>query len=200
MCYTEVSSDYGATWNLIEQKYAPESQWNARGPFDLSQFNDEIILIRFRFDTGDSQFNEFEGWYVDDVKIEEKPNVTPTPTPYSGDPGVDIRLNDDSYYFGMRYLLELDYLNPSLNDVDADIYVVLDVYGSYWFWPTWSRTAGYADRIMPKQKITTEVILDFIWPSYGGRFEGVLFWAAALQNGTTSLYGKYDYVSFGANI
>jgi hypothetical protein len=174
-------------------------QWQQRGPFNLSSYIGNIVQIRFRFDTIDGQFNNFEGWYIDDVRIENKPLNTPTPTPYNGDPGVDLRLNGANFQEGMRFLLELDYLNPGANDVPADIWLVLDVYGSYWYWPSWTLNPDSAPRTMPRQAITTEVIFDFIWPFYGGSFSGVNIWAAALAPGTSNLIGRYDFVTFGCN-
>src|SRR5262249_38901901 len=37
--------------------------------FSLGAFAGQTVLIRFSFDTRDSTFNNFEGWYVDDVQV-----------------------------------------------------------------------------------------------------------------------------------
>jgi len=112
---------------------------------------------------------------------------------------VALRLNDDMFYEGMLFLLELDYLNSAPTDYYADVYLVLDVYGSYWFWPGWTQDLDFNSRTLPAQSITTEVIFDFIWPYYAGNFDDVLIWAAAFKPGTQELFGKYDHVSFGCN-
>jgi hypothetical protein len=129
----------------------------------------------------------------------EEQTGTPTPTPYSGDAGVDLRLNAAVFYEDMRFLLEIDYLNPSSQDIPADAYIVLDVYGSYWFWPGWEASIDRADRTMPRQAKLTETIFDFIWPVYDGNFSDIKLWAAALRRGTSDLIGNYDVVSFGCN-
>lgn len=199
LCLTEISTDDGETWDPIFQISGTNPDWQRRGPFSLDAYVDEIIRIRFLFDTVDTQFNSFEGWYIDDVLIQERPAETPTPTPYAGESGVDLRLNDDMFYEGDQFLLELDYLNSSLADVESHTYLVLDVYGSYWFWPGWTNDPDYEERTLPMQSITTEEIFDFVWPYYGGNFDDVLIWAAALRPGTQEIIGQYDFVSFGCN-
>src|SRR6476661_10039370 len=36
---------------------------------DLSAFANKMVAIRFFFDTRDSLFNSFEGWYLDNIRI-----------------------------------------------------------------------------------------------------------------------------------
>ena len=199
VCYMEISDDNGNTWTPLYSTYQTTGAWQLQGPFSLEDYLDEIIQVRFRFDTVDSQFNQFEGWYVDDVDIRDYPVESPTPTPYSGPPGVDLRLNGSMFYENDRYLLELDYLNPSNEPIPADVYLVLDVYGFFWFWPDWTETINSDYRVMTAQKILTEVIFDFTWPYYDGDFDNVIIWAAALKPGTSELIGNYDFVSFGCN-
>lgn len=198
ICFTEISTDEGQTWQLIFQTHDATREWTRRGPFDLSEHAGSIIRFRFRFDTLDSNFNDFEGWYVDDVRLREL-DATPTPTPYAGNSGVDLRLNGTMFYEGMRFLLELDYLNSTPDTIQADTYLVLDVYGAYWFWPSWTQEADHAPRTMLPRRVITEVIFDFIWPFYGGSFDGIYIWAAVLEAGTSTLIGDYDYVIFGCN-
>lgn len=175
-------------------------QWIQRGPYDLSAYREHVIQIRFRFDTVDAQFNDFEGWYIDDVRIDEGDVPSPTPTPYSGYTGVDLLLNKDVFYETDLFLLEIDYLNPNAAPIQTDLYIVLDVYGSYWFWPAWSQEIDNDSRIMPSRSITRETLLEFVWPYYGGSFDGVAIWAAVLVPGTSNLIGTYDHVTFGCNL
>lgn len=44
--------------------------WGER-TIDLTPYRGSSIRIRFAFDTGDPNFNDFRGWYVDDVRIEK---------------------------------------------------------------------------------------------------------------------------------
>src|SRR5262249_23801841 len=43
----------------------------ASAPVDLSAYAGQTVQIRFRFDTVDKKNNNFEGWYVDDVRIQQ---------------------------------------------------------------------------------------------------------------------------------
>jgi hypothetical protein len=36
---------------------------------DLSQFDGQAIQLRFAFSTGDAQFNDYEGWYVNNIQV-----------------------------------------------------------------------------------------------------------------------------------
>ena len=69
--YVEVSSD-GGPWNLLYQLMSPGNAMNTweRISIDLSAYAGHSIRIRFRFDSRDALFNSYEGWYIDDVRIE----------------------------------------------------------------------------------------------------------------------------------
>ena len=51
----------------VESRFSTP-QWVSRA-VDLSAYAGKTIRIRFAFDTGDAAFNNFEGWYVDDVNV-----------------------------------------------------------------------------------------------------------------------------------
>ena len=43
--------------------------WTSSGPISLGAFDGLPIQLRFRFDSGDDQFNDFIGWLIDDVEV-----------------------------------------------------------------------------------------------------------------------------------
>jgi len=45
--------------------------------FDLTPFIGKVVLLRFRFETGDQRYNGFRGWFIDDVSV----SGTPAPAP-----------------------------------------------------------------------------------------------------------------------
>lgn len=64
----QLSEDKGITWvDLLE---LPDTNmiWDLE-EIDLSQYTGEIIKIRFSFSTLDGLYNDYEGLYIDDVKI-----------------------------------------------------------------------------------------------------------------------------------
>jgi hypothetical protein len=56
-----------ATYNVV----AESSSWRLSSPVDLSSFAGQSVQVRWSFDTVDSFNNNFEGWYVDDVRIQK---------------------------------------------------------------------------------------------------------------------------------
>jgi len=63
-----VSDDGGSNWNLVWQSFGPKEQWY-QPVIDLSAYAGKTVKIKFRFDTVDKLFNNYEGWYVDDIKL-----------------------------------------------------------------------------------------------------------------------------------
>lgn len=68
--HIEVSTDGGSTW-AQSGKAANESAWYQKS-LDLTAFSGQNVLVRFRFDTGDSFYNDFFGWMIDNVDISAK--------------------------------------------------------------------------------------------------------------------------------
>lgn len=63
----QVSSD-DVTWDTIFESHGTNNLWEKR-QVNLSPYLGENISLRFWFDSVDGDFNNFEGWYVDDVQI-----------------------------------------------------------------------------------------------------------------------------------
>ncbi|MBI5022138.1 MAG: immune inhibitor A [Ignavibacteriales bacterium] len=72
-CMVDVSVDGGASWTHLRGGYGTAPSGNTEGwmisNLDLSAYAGSVINLRFYFDTGDNLYNEFPGWYVDDVII-----------------------------------------------------------------------------------------------------------------------------------
>jgi hypothetical protein len=101
----EASSDGGTTWlplgrgilnpladvNAEDWKPYSSGGLGARGQwvqqiFNLNTFGNKVVTIRFRFDSGDTHFNGFRGWLIDDISV--SPVVLPPPTIVSIAPSV----------------------------------------------------------------------------------------------------------------
>ena len=79
----QISSD-GVRWQTAFQSHGTADAWVKR-VVNISEFVEptSTVYLRFWFDTVSSSFNEFEGWYIDDVqlltaKLELPGNKTPT--------------------------------------------------------------------------------------------------------------------------
>jgi subtilisin family serine protease len=83
----QVSSDSGATWSDVYVT-SLSTAGMVRQDINLSAYDGRVILLRFSFDTGDSVFNAFEGWVIDDVTVTvtapNQPPVANAGGPYFG--------------------------------------------------------------------------------------------------------------------
>jgi len=124
------------------------------------------------------------------------PAATPTPNP--DDLTVDLVLNSSWFTPGDLFQLSLGYVNAG-SDYQADQYIILDVYGEYYFWPSWGQTADSALRTVQSGSPAPESILDFTWPPTDQTAAGIRFWAGVVLPGTTVLLG-YDMAEFGFGV
>ena len=70
--YVEVSSDGGGTWTNVwnkDSRDASQAMWLQAQEISLAAFAGNSISIRFTFDTVDSGYNNFNGWFIDDVSV-----------------------------------------------------------------------------------------------------------------------------------
>ena len=71
--YLDASLDGGSSWTQIwyrDSSTASATSWQAADPITIDSFQGNASLtLRFSFDTVDSVRNDYEGWYIDDVKV-----------------------------------------------------------------------------------------------------------------------------------
>jgi hypothetical protein len=118
---------------------------------------------------------------------------TPTPPPASG---AFLDLNQELFHAGDPFLLRVQLGNAGSDPEILDLYIVLDVWGSYWFWDTWTQIPGGKQRAVAPGLSDWETILSFTWPPGAGQGQGIRFWAALLDPVTMALFGEYSSVTF----
>ncbi len=66
----QLSTDGGETWETIFEPHGTNDEWVKRS-ISLTPYvgDSTTVHVRFWFDTIDNRFNNFEGWYVDDVQV-----------------------------------------------------------------------------------------------------------------------------------
>jgi len=84
-----------------------------------------------------------------------------------------------------RFLVEVRKLRTG--NYAADLFIALDVYGEYFFWPSWGRDVAWARRTYANM-ISREAILEFIWPGGAGEAQGIILWGALTRPDTIDLY------------
>ena len=67
----ELQINGGFGWETLQgyNAVAESSVWRIADPVDLSAYAGQDVQLRWLFDSVDDFFNNFEGWYVDDVRI-----------------------------------------------------------------------------------------------------------------------------------
>ncbi|HMK38285.1 MAG TPA: IPT/TIG domain-containing protein, partial [Bacteroidota bacterium] len=96
----EVSADSGLTWNPLGRGLinpldddANQDDWKSYSSgglgqkgkwiqeyFDLTGYVGSVVMIRFRFETLDDEFNGFRGWFIDDIGVGAAGAPAPTIT------------------------------------------------------------------------------------------------------------------------
>lgn len=128
------------------------------------------------------------------------PTTTPepaTPTPPQFETGIDIWTNQTMYRAGDEFLLQARCMNAESDSLMAEEYIILDVYSSYWFWPSWTPDIEFWPIALDPYSFKNQTILQFMWPSGAGKADNIRFWAAMMTPGGGELIGKYSACSFG---
>lgn len=76
------------------------------------------------------------------------------------------------------------------------VFVILDVYGSYFFAPGFTSFDHYSYEIIPGQQ-TIEVLPPFEWPADTGSASDIRWYAGITDAGVTTLVGNYGLFTFG---
>ena len=119
---------------------------------------------------------------------------TPTPTPWSG---VHLTLPDSPFTAGDRFDLRAKF-RTNQTDTIVDMYVLLDAYGEYWFWPHWNSILESRQYVLPANDTQNIFILKFEWPEGDfGTAESFVFISAIFHADTFDLIGEFGSVEFG---
>ena len=84
--------------------------------------------------------------------------------------------------------------NPG-KTIEVDEYIILDVYGEYYFYPTWTQDIDKVTFTM-EQGPYSHNVLNFVWPSGAGSAQGIVFWGALCYANTFDLASNVDREEF----
>ncbi len=117
----------------------------------------------------------------------------------SDDPVLDLTLSQESPdcfrggdYFDLQYTI----VNPGDITLNVDLYVLLDVYGIYFFWPSWSDGFDYKTVSVNAESDLSEAVLQCNWPAGTGAASDLKFYAAMFQPGSFTMVGNFDFLTF----
>jgi hypothetical protein len=91
--------------------------------------------------------------------------------------------------------LVLHMSNPAQSSY-VDEYVVLDVYGQYFFYPSWGSELDHLPRSLPAGD-TDDPILDFTWPDGAGAADNLGFWGLLMEHESYEMASNISHVTFG---
>lgn len=111
--------------------------------------------------------------------------LTPTPLPSPTPDGpaayeVVLDLNQTAYTSGDQFRFQALWANPSV-PTEVIAFIVLDVHGCYWYWPTWSTELTGKTLNLGGRTWTQELVLDFLWPENVGADQDLRFWAVMVR-------------------
>jgi thermitase len=82
--------------------------------YNISAYAGQLVSFEFLFNTTDGSGNAYRGWYMDDIRIEDKPPTITSPDDITYEYGsidneaswtaIDTHLNQSSYWFDETYL------------------------------------------------------------------------------------------------
>lgn len=81
----------GESWEPLHQVRQENDHWHEIG-LDLAEYAGERVQIAFNVQTGD---NENDGWYIDDVRLDEDDSNVTEPQLYDEDISLDVPGQDD---------------------------------------------------------------------------------------------------------
>lgn len=76
--------------------------------------------------------------------------------------------------------------NPAAEAIEVAEYMVLDIQGRYWFWPSWSQPAAGVNWTLESGCHRTRVF-EFAWPGGTGAAAGIRFWGGLIERESGTL-------------
>ncbi len=125
-------------------------------------------------------------------------NPTPTSTPGDcSELGCTIDMPSNEFHPGDRFYCNVNLCNPGPDTYEnIPLFVILDVYGTFYFAPTFNAYDHYALTLNIGEQ-TQVVIAEFPWPSGTGSATGIHFYAGLTDHAISELLGNYDMFTFG---
>jgi hypothetical protein len=95
---------------------------------------------------------------------------------------------------GDAMTLTVEICNPSPDNLSARVYLVLDTYGQFWFWPSWASEIDF-HLLDLSPGLTSFVVFDFAWPDTGSTGNATCIALMTNSDGTDAL-GTWDLALF----
>lgn len=127
------------------------------------------------------------------------PGATMTPEPTTTPTGdtitISLLLSREIFHANDWFSLQTRTFNPDI-DYPVDEYIMLDVYGLYWFYPEWTQTLSSSSRMIPSGE-DTRSILEFTWPDVTGSAYNLHFYYLLTKPSTFQIVSNLAMTTFG---
>ncbi len=140
-------------------------------------------------------------------------SCTATPTPTSGTPtsgtptatpeipcdqtGALIDMPSDFFRPGDQFFIDVYLCNMDSIEYNVPLFVILNVYGAYFFAPSFTAFDKYNVTLPANDQIVVNVLPLFNWPTGAGQAANILLYAAMTDPQITQLFGAMDMKTFG---
>ncbi|MBN1551734.1 hypothetical protein JW979_09705, partial [bacterium] len=123
------------------------------------------------------------------------PTITPIPTvtPLRLFPQIRLNMPEHRFYAGDKCFLRATIDNPSKDIPNAAVFIILDIYGQYWFAPSWISSSNGFDHFkytIPTGITEMIIIPEFVWPDHTGSGENLQFLGFILDPSLARLYSN----------
>lgn len=153
-------------------------------------------------DTGFHYLADYIPYTATPIPTETPEPATQTPAPTSTPDnecnklGVKLWMPSDHYQTDDDFSLTVTVCNPDAETYhNIPFFVIVDVMGSYWFWPTFTQEIAYLT-IELKPGLQEHAVISVRWPEGAGTGSGT-FYAAMTDESFSALFGDWDSWEFG---
>jgi Raf kinase inhibitor-like YbhB/YbcL family protein len=108
----------------------------------------------------------------------------------------DLRLNDTTFSPGLPFVLYREWTNNEPQDIFADEYLALEVFGTYWFWPSWTESLDKQTTTLVAGNRHADYFFEFFWPDAAGQASGLGLIGVLMHADTFDLLG-FDQLTWG---
>jgi hypothetical protein len=128
----------------------------------------------------------------------DTPAATPSTTPTPLVTGVTITMPAHQYQPGDPCYCTVIVTNGDPEPlIDHPLIVILDVYGEYFFAPSFTGDFDYYPGPWPAGATPVETLPEFTWPDTGTSASGIIWYAAITDPAVTRIVGEWDAWEFG---
>jgi Right handed beta helix region len=105
-----------------------------------------------------------------------KPSPVPSPTPACDQPRITLLMPNHHFNPGDEFWLRSQFCHNSQNAISIDLYIVLDLNGTYFFYPSWSSQTDYRRLLVAPGWTDLDIIPTLVWPDRCGSFSNAAIW------------------------